>query len=244
MVPSWTETLIECGTPVTGRTRFCIHPKDRVRDIPVVGGTKDIDWDKVYELSASMLILDQEENPKEMAEESHLPYIATHVTRIEDMASECEKLARHLGNEQLRPIAERWRDIEKRSPLKLETPDDIPGVMEWIKKPEILSDVKKVYYVIWKDPWMFVSKDTFIGSMLTKTGLGPYLPESDYRYPTFEIEDIHPRDSLVLFSSEPYPFHRKKDELMDFPFKSAIVNGECFSWFGIRSLQFLEKILK
>ncbi|MBM7456943.1 hypothetical protein HNR62_002845 [Oceanisphaera litoralis] len=30
MVPSWTETLIECGVNVVGRTRYCVHPADRV----------------------------------------------------------------------------------------------------------------------------------------------------------------------------------------------------------------------
>lgn len=30
MVPSWTETLIECGVKVVGRTRYCVHPGDRV----------------------------------------------------------------------------------------------------------------------------------------------------------------------------------------------------------------------
>ena len=44
LVPSWTETLIEAGVDVVGRTRFCLHPRDRVKSIPAVGGTKDADW--------------------------------------------------------------------------------------------------------------------------------------------------------------------------------------------------------
>ena len=44
MVPSLTETLIECGVEVIGRTRFCVHPLDKVSTIPVVGGTKEINW--------------------------------------------------------------------------------------------------------------------------------------------------------------------------------------------------------
>ena len=42
LVPSLTETLIDCGVNVVGRTRFCIHPADRVHDIPAVGGTKQV----------------------------------------------------------------------------------------------------------------------------------------------------------------------------------------------------------
>ena len=36
LVPSWTETLIESGVEVVGRTRFCVHP-GATKGIPVVG---------------------------------------------------------------------------------------------------------------------------------------------------------------------------------------------------------------
>lgn len=64
LVPSWNETLIECGLNVVGRSRYCIHPEDRVRDIPIVGGTKDIRWDRVREARPDLLVLDREENPE------------------------------------------------------------------------------------------------------------------------------------------------------------------------------------
>lgn len=246
MVPSWTETLLECGISVVGRTRFCIHPENQVKDIPIVGGTKDIDWDKVFELSASVLLLDQEENPIEMAEESQLPYLSTRVTSISDVPNECRKLAKEFQNEALNALGNRWHTIANTPDLSdgLKSVDDIPGVLEWIKKPEIMSDIHNVYYIIWQNPWMYISRDTFVGSVLSKLGLGKYLPESDFRYPTFEIEDINQQSSLLLFSSEPYPFLKKKEEIARLNFNSAIVNGECFSWFGIRSLQFLESRLK
>src|ERR1022692_4596445 len=85
MVPSWTETLIESGVNVVGRTRFCIHPKDQVKSIQAVGGTKDIDWDKVNGLKPNLVILDQEENPKSMADQCPFPILATHVTQISDV---------------------------------------------------------------------------------------------------------------------------------------------------------------
>ena len=59
--------LIEAGIEVVGRTRFCIHPREKIKNIPAVGGTKNVDWQKVNELKADLLILDQEENPKWMA---------------------------------------------------------------------------------------------------------------------------------------------------------------------------------
>ena len=43
LVPSLTELLCTLGLSgqIVGRTGFCIHPRDIVRQIPKVGGTKD-----------------------------------------------------------------------------------------------------------------------------------------------------------------------------------------------------------
>lgn len=42
LVPSQTELLIDLGLAenIVGRTKFCIHPKDKVANIPKIGGTK------------------------------------------------------------------------------------------------------------------------------------------------------------------------------------------------------------
>ena len=47
-------------------------------------------------------------------------------------------------------------------------------------------------------------------------------------------------------SSEPYPFHKRKDKLAldELGAGSAIVDGERFGWFGLRSLEFLEGLGK
>jgi len=61
---------------VVGRTRFCIHPREKVSEIPAVGGTKNWDMDRIRELKPDLLILDKEENPKFMAEQDEFPYLA------------------------------------------------------------------------------------------------------------------------------------------------------------------------
>ena len=58
MVPSWTETLLRAGIPVVGRTRFCIHPADQVKNIPIVGGTKEVNWDIVQDLKPDLVLMD------------------------------------------------------------------------------------------------------------------------------------------------------------------------------------------
>ena len=38
LVPSLTESLLDFGImDIVGRTKFCIHPKDQVKDIEIIG---------------------------------------------------------------------------------------------------------------------------------------------------------------------------------------------------------------
>jgi ABC-type Fe3+-hydroxamate transport system, periplasmic component len=67
LVPSLTELLfaLGLGDQVVGRTGFCIHPRDQVRTVPKVGGTKDVALDKVLALKPTHLIVNIDENRRE-----------------------------------------------------------------------------------------------------------------------------------------------------------------------------------
>ena len=251
MVPSWTETLLACGFDVVGRTRYCIHPDPKIKAIPIVGGTKNVDWKKVSSCQADLLLLDKEENPESMAKESPLAYFATHVSGIGGIHSEIEAMADRLAKAgepavRLRDLARRWAEIEKAAPLRLKSWEELPGVEDWIRKPD--SVPARVAYVIWREPWMAAAPGTFIASVLAKLGLPtasvfPFVEGAtpQARYPSFELKDV-PEDTVFLFSSEPFPFRKKRAELAALSRPAAIVDGECFSWFGLRSLEFLEKV--
>ena len=87
LVPSWTETLLECGAEVVGRSRFCIHPADRVKDIPAVGGTKDFRLQEILNLKPAIVILDKEENRKEMAEALSAHGIQLEISHVDGIES-------------------------------------------------------------------------------------------------------------------------------------------------------------
>lgn len=55
LVPSITELLCDLGLAdrLVGRTGFCIHPANLVAAIPKVGGTKDVNVDKIRRLAPS-----------------------------------------------------------------------------------------------------------------------------------------------------------------------------------------------
>lgn len=239
MVPSWTETLLAAGVDVVGCTRFCIHPRGTTSSIPKVGGTKDWDWDKIVALRPELILLDREENPRFMSEQNSIPWHATHVESIEQMPKTLRDLERLLSKPQLAEFADRWdRILEKPTPKTPSTISTLPGIIRWGKKPS--TKIETVLYLIWKNPWMTVSQNTFIGSVWKKLGLE--LPLWNTKYPEVQLEDYNPKSTLLLFSSEPYPFLRQKEELAKMDFPHAFVDGEAFSWFGVRTLEFLEQI--
>ena len=47
LVPSLTELVCDLGLAdcLVGRTGFCVHPRDVLRRVPKVGGTKDVKLD-------------------------------------------------------------------------------------------------------------------------------------------------------------------------------------------------------
>jgi ABC-type Fe3+-hydroxamate transport system substrate-binding protein len=247
MVPSWTETLIECGVNIVGRTRFCIHPQEKTKTIEAVGGTKDIDWEKVKSLKPDLIVFDKDENPKSMAEGCNFTFVASHVRSVGDVGQDLLQIRGALretdpqASLKLTSLAERWLKIAKRraSPAKLQ---DIPSVLEWLKHPD--EKVEKIVYLIWQNPWMSVSKNTFIGSVFEKLGYGWAFSNFDKPYPEIELESLDPAKTLLVFSSEPFPFHKRKASLERIPFAKVIVDGADYSWFGLRSLQFLERELE
>lgn len=230
-VPSFTETFLEAGVEVVGRTRFCIHPPE-AQAIPIVGGTKDGDWEKVRGLKPDLVIFDREENTREMAQACGVPFLSTHVTSMPSLAAELRTLSGALANRALDQYAERAEAL-------LQAP--------FIKKPlgspltNLPEDVDRILYLIWRNPWMAVSSETFIGSVCGLSGFP--LPQFADRYPKIKLEDFSKEKTLLLLSSEPFPFHRYVEEIKSLGFPAILVNGENFSWFGIRSIRYLESLV-
>tara|TARA_B100001248_G_scaffold261335_2_gene252180 strand:- start:6329 stop:7066 length:738 start_codon:yes stop_codon:yes gene_type:complete len=238
MVPSWTETLISVGLNVVGRTRFCVHPRETVKDIPAVGGTKNWDWQKVQAIRPDLILLDKEENPKFISEQSDFAWHASHIQSIHDMPLELKKLSSRFNNKELDDLAQRWQNVVNMPSAKTNA-HNIPGLIRWGKTPDYPID--SILYMIWRKPWMTVSQKTFIGSMLARVGIS--IENFETKYPEIDLENYEEARTLLLLSSEPYPFLNKEKELSNLKFPHAFVDGEAFSWFGVRSLMFLEKHL-
>jgi len=218
LVPSITETLLDLGLTsdeIIGRTKFCIHPKELVKDVEIIGGTKNLNLEKIKSLKPDLIIANKEENVKEQVEElmNDFKVLVTNVETLEDNYYLIKQLGHLFGKE----------DKAQFFNLKSYEAFDIP-------KPE---NKLKVAYLIWKDPYMTVGGDTFISKILEELGFENQF-KSQKRYPEVKLEDLR-EANLIFLSSEPFPF--KEKHIADIQNicvdqKIMIVDGEAFSWYG------------
>ncbi|MFT5075200.1 MAG: iron complex transport system substrate-binding protein, partial [Flavobacteriaceae bacterium] len=94
---------------------------------------------------------------------------------------------------------------------------------------------KKVAYLIWKNPFMAVGKQTFINDILKLNKFENILENESSRYPEITLERLKEAE-VILLSSEPYPFKNEDvTELKKALQKEVLlVDGEYFSWYGSR----------
>ena len=64
LVPSLTELAAALGLSgqLVGRTGFCVHPAEVVRDIPKLGGTKDVSLERLRAVRPTHVLVNVDEN--------------------------------------------------------------------------------------------------------------------------------------------------------------------------------------
>jgi hypothetical protein len=97
---------------------------------------------------------------------------------------------------------------------------------------------RRVLYCIWQDPWMTVSRDTYIAAMLAEIGWSVPRLGTD-RYPRFAWNEPLVADiDEVLLSTEPYRFTEAHADALERQIGKPVrlVDGEMMSWYGSRAL--------
>ncbi len=235
LVPSITELLCELGLAkqLAGRTGFCIHPQDVVAAIPKVGGTKDVNIEKIRKLVPTHVVVNIDENEKPTVERlaEFVPHIVvTHPNTPRDNLGLARLMGGIFGAGQ---AAERWCAAFEEEYAAL--------------KAEPAGPARTVLYCIWQDPWMTVSGDTYIASMLAELGWQvPALGKGE-RYPRFEwSQTLVDGLDAVLLSTEPYRFTEAHADALEkqIGIPVFLVDGEMMSWYGSRALEGLRYLRK
>ncbi len=238
LVPSITELLfdLDLAEHLIGRTQYCIHPDEHVAAVPSVGGTKKINMSRVQELSPTHAIMNIDENPKSMADdlrELGIDVITTHPMKPDDNVGLYELIG----------------GVFDRQDQAVRLADEFRTAMDAMR-PSVNGYSKRVLYLIWQDPWMAVSADTYIANTLSLVNWQIATPGmidgqtgDAARYPKIDITNEGLEDiDLVLFSSEPYSFTEDHISAFQssFPYhghKAHIIDGEMTSWYGSRAIK-------
>lgn len=225
LVPSVTLLLFDLGleNDIIGRTKFCIHPKEKVSKIPTVGGTKNIDLAKIKALQPTLIFATKEENVKEQIQQLQMEFkvVVFDIKNLEDNYKMMEKIGKLTQTE-----AKAFEIMEQ-------TKSNFSTIQK------LLSNIPTLY-LIWRKPYMSIGKDTFIHAMLETIGLKNMFAHQT-RYPIINNlqTSYFANCKLVLLSSEPYPFTEKHiaEIRQQMPnAKILLVDGEYFSWYGSKML--------
>jgi len=228
LVPSLTELLCDLGLAdrLVGRSGFCIHPRETVKRIPKMGGTKDADIDRIRAAAPTHLVVNIDENRREQVDElaRFIPHVVvTHPNTPEDNL----ELFRLFGG-----LFRREAQAEKLAA-------DFRAARAALHRATEHLPRQRVLYLIWKDPWMTVARDTYISAMLAAAGCDTLPEASDARYPQVDaVSQGLTFADRVLLSSEPYRFTEKHlaEAATRFGAPAQLIDGERVSWYGSRAV--------
>ncbi len=235
LVPSLTELLFALGLGpcVVARTGFCIHPRE-ARRVPKVGGTKDPDLARLRELAPSHLVVNVDENRREdvdAAREFIPNVVVTHPLVPED------------NRALLAMFGEAFDCRERAAALRHE----LDASLAFVRDAARALPRERVLYLIWRNPWMTVSRETYVSASLALVGWDTVPAEAPARYPALDEGDAAWHGAQrILLSSEPYAFRaRDVAEMKERHGKPvALVDGEWTSWYGVRAIEGLRSLAR
>lgn len=223
LVPSQTELLYYLGLKdrIVGVTKFCVHPQEARQNKVVIGGTKKVHINKVKDLEPDLILGNKEENTLDIVLELE-QFCSVWMSDINTF-NDAVKMFFHIGT---------LLKVSKKANLLVNTIEQQFRSLNRATK-------QKALYFIWANPYMVAASNTFINSILEKSGYQNAVGRLE-RYPQLTEKEITNLEvDVVMLSSEPYPFKEKhKDELKRLlpDAEIALVDGEYFSWYGSRLL--------
>jgi len=235
IVPSQTELLCDLGLSdeVIGITKFCVHPAEWFQSKTRIGGTKQLDIEKIKSLKPDLIIANKEENLKEQVEElaKYFPVWISDIDILDDALEMIMSIGeitnkKTKAEEIVNKIRTHFNELKN-------APSAKALLLEKYPRPPVC-------YLIWREPYMTTGGDTFINDMLQRCGFENIFKDRQ-RYPEISINDLQEKNcQLILLSSEPFPFKQQHVHELQEIFPETMIllaDGEMFSWYGSRLIK-------
>lgn len=239
LIPSTTELLCALGLAdaLIGVTVYCVEPRDVVRGKTRVGGEKDPDLAAIRALAPDLVVANIEENRREDVDALRAAGIRVWVTYPRTVA-EGLAMIRDLGD--VTGARERARAMLT----------ELEPLYRRVRERAAARRAVRVFYPIWRRPWMTIGADTYVHDLLSTCG-GSNVFADRTRYPTVTLDEVATRaPEVILLPDEPFRFRRA--HIADFDAYPAVpavrdrrihlVDGKPFSWHGPRLAEALSKL--
>ena len=240
LIPSTTELLCDLGLAdaLVGITVYCREPADVVRGKTRIGGEKDPDLERIRALAPDLVIANVEENVREHVDVLRAWGIPVHVTYPRTVVGAIAMI-RELG--QVTGAAARATELA----------DELETLLARTRAATAGWPPARVFYAIWREPYMTIGRDTYIHDVLAACGAANVFAGAADRYPVVTLDEVAARrPDVILLPDEPFRFRRA--HLADFaPYTDVpavrdgrvhLVDGKPPSWHGARLAEALRTL--
>ena len=237
LVPSSTELLCHLGLAdaLVGVTVYCVEPRETVRSKTKIGGEKNPDLAAIRALAPDLVIANVEENVREHVDALRASGIAVWVTYPRTVQGTVAFI-RELGA------------ITGAVAPATALAEDIAGLAGRTRRT---GRARRVFYPIWRDPYMTINGDTYISDVLSTVGAVNVFADRTERYPTVTLEEMAARQpEVIVLPDEPFRFRRVHvrdfERFADVPAvregRIHLMDGKLFSWHGPRLAEALRTL--
>jgi len=240
LIPSTTETLCALGLAdaLVGVTVYCREPRDVVARVTKIGGEKDPDLERIRSLAPDLVVANVEENVRahvETLREWNIPVWVTYPRTVRESLQMIAELGALTGT------ATRAQAVLA----------ELTPLYERVRADAAQRERPRVFYAIWRGPYMTINRDTYIHDMLATCGADNVFADHAERYPAVTLDEVAARrPDVILLPDEPFRFRAVHlgdfARYADVPAVSRgrvrLVDGRPFSWHGPRLAEALRTV--
>jgi ABC-type Fe3+-hydroxamate transport system substrate-binding protein len=232
LIPSTTELLCDLGLAdaLVGITVYCREPAGLLHGKTRIGGEKNPDLERIRALAPDLVIANVEENVRAHVDALRAWGLTVHVT-YPRTAADAIAMIRELGQ------------VTGAQARATALADELEALLDATRRATARRTPARVFYAIWREPYMTVGADTYIHDVLAVCGGANVFAEASLRYPTVTLDEVAARRPDVIFLPDE-PFRFRRVHLADFtPYADVpavrdrrvhLVDGKPFSWHGAR----------